>query len=123
MALTNADWREIESFVARVLSRSGEAFVQGKVVRTDTARRVVFLKEFGDTPIPLIGFDYQVKYSYTEPSGSTTVRKTKAYSNEVEMLVPKVGDIVLIAQHYGTRRLPKCLGVIKSKRYVVSTGE
>ncbi len=121
--LTNADWREIEAFVSRIASKGGEPFVQGKVVASDSARKVVFLKEFGDTPIPVVGFDYQVKYSYKEPTGVTTIKKTKPYSNEVEILVPRVGDTVLVAQHFGTRRLPKCLGVIKSKRYVVPTGE
>lgn len=121
--LSQSDWREIESFVNRIITRVGEPFIQGKVIKVDKARKVVFLKEFGDTPIPIIGFDYRVKYSFKEPSGTTTIRHTKAYSSEVEILVPQVGDIVLVAQHFGTRRLPKCLGVVKSKRYIEVSGD
>lgn len=117
--IEDADWTAIQEFVNRRVSQVGEPFIQGKVVKVDALRKVVFLKEFGDTPIPIVGFDHQVKYSFKESSGATTIKKTKAYSNEVEILVPRVGDLVLIAQMFGTRRLPKCLGVIKSKRYVV----
>lgn len=118
MPFTDSDWNAIQEFVNRLLSRSGDAFVQGKVVRSDSARKVVWLKEFGDVPIPLVAFDYQVRFRYKETTGTTTVAKTDPYSDDVEILTPRVGDIVLVAQQFGTRRLPKCLGVIKSKRYV-----
>jgi hypothetical protein len=121
--LTNSDWRAIEEFVNRMTSKIGEPFVQAIVLKTDAARRVIFVKEFGDTPIPIIGLDYQVKYSYKEPSGATTIKKTKAHSEEVEILVPRVGETVLIAQHFGSKRLPKCLGVIKSKRFIETDGD
>ena len=118
MALSNDDWREIQKVIDRRVTHVGEPFVQGKVVKNDQVRKLVWLKEFGDTPIPLIGFNYQVKYRYKEPTGETTITKTKAHSPEVEILVPKVGEIVLVAQHFGSRRLPKCLGVVRGKRFV-----
>lgn len=132
--ITNDDWREIQKYVERRLAESGEPFVQGVVVKNDPIKKLVWLKEFGDQPIPCISFDYQVKYYYREPYGNTTAvgnavnsristRKTKPYSKEVEILVPRVGDIVLVAQHLGSRRLPKCLGVIKSKNYVTTGSE
>lgn len=120
MALRDQDWQQIQEFVNRLVSKSGEAFIQGKVVKSDQSRRVVWLREFGDTPIPLVGFDYRVKYRYKETDGSVTVAKTNSYSDDVEILTPRVGDTVLVAQQFGTRRLPKCLGVIKSVRYVES---
>lgn len=120
MALSAQDWQQIQEFVNRIISKTGEAFIQGKVVKSDPTRRVVWLREFGDTPIPLIGFDYRVKYRYKETDGTTTVAKTKPHSDDVEILTPRVGDTVLVAQQFGTRRLPKCLGVIKSVRYVES---
>lgn len=116
--ISQSDWRAIEEFVNRIFSKAGEPFVQGKVIKADKVRNVVFLNEFGDTPIPVIAFDYQVKYQYKEPSGVTTIRKTTAYSEEVQILTPRVGDTVLVAQHFGSKRLPKCLGVIQSKRYI-----
>lgn len=121
--ITNSDWAAIQDFVNRRISRIGEPFVQGKVIKSDSVRKVVFLKEFGDTPIPLIAFDFQVKYSYKETSGTTTIKKTKAYSEEVEILTPRVGETVLVAQHFGSSRLPKCLGVVKSKRYIQAEEE
>lgn len=127
--ITQDDWREIQRYVNRVLSQQGQSFVQGVVVKSDPKNNLVWLAEFGDQPIPLISFDYQVKYYYNEPTGNTTAvgtavgsamktRKTQAYSKDVEVLCPRVGDMVLVAQHMGSRRLPKCLGVIKSKKYV-----
>lgn len=130
MPLNNEDHKEIQRMVNRMIAQSvGEYFVQGKVIKNDPKRKLVWLKEFGDTPIPCIAFDVQVKYYYTEPHGNTTAvgtavnsrvatRKTKAYSPEVEILVPRVGDVVLVARHLGSRRLPKCLGVIQSTNYV-----
>lgn len=122
MALNHNDWREIQKFVNGLLAQQGQAFTQGKVVKNDPVKKLVWLKEFGDTPIPLIGFDYQVKYFYEDMTGKTKTRKTVAGSKEVEILVPKIGDTVLVARHMGSRRLPKCLGVIKSKGYVRSAG-
>lgn len=133
MALSHDDWREIQNLVKRIVSQSGEPFVQGVVVKSDPVNKLIWLKEFGDQPIPLIAFDYKVKYYYNEPFGNTTAvgtavqtrmktRTTTAYSKDVEVLTPRVGDTVLVAAHLGSRRLPKCLGVIKSKNYI-SGGE
>lgn len=134
MALSHDDWREISKFINGLLARQGEYFVQGVVVKNDPIKKLVWLKEFGDQPIPCIAFDYQVKYYYEAPTGNTTAvgaavnkvttsRKTKPYTNEVEILVPKVGETVLVAQHLGSRRLPKCLGVIQSTDYVRAGGD
>lgn len=116
MAISNSEWREIEHLINRLLTNAGEAFVQGQVVKRDTSRKVVWLKEFGDTPIPLIAFNYTLKYYDTNELGVVRVRTAKAPDIEIE--VPKVGETVLIAQHFGSQRLPKCLGVIKSKKYI-----
>lgn len=134
MPLSKDDWREIQSFVTQIVAQHGEAFIQSKVIKSDAVNKLVWIKELGDQPIPLLAFDYQVKYYYNEPFGNTTTvgtaanarqrsRKTLAYTKEVEVLVPRVGDIVLVALHYGSRRLPKCLGVIKSKNYVNAGGD
>lgn len=122
--LNNADWREIEDFVSRLLAQSGQSFIQGRVIKSDQARKLVWLKELGDQAIPVISFDFQVKYHYNEPYGDTTavgapvnsrvvVKKTTAYSREVEVLAPQPGEIVLVALQLGSHRLPKCIGVVK----------
>lgn len=133
MALSQADWREIQAFVTQIVSQHGETIMQAKVVKRDTKNKLIWVKELGDQPIPLLAFDYRVTYYYNEPYGNTTTvgsavnarmkkRKTKDYTKEVEVLTPKVGETVLIALHYGARRLPKCIGVIKSKNYVRASG-
>jgi hypothetical protein len=119
------DWREIQNFVSRLLGEQGEPFTQGVVVKNDVVNKLVWLKEFGDQPIPLIAFDYQVKYkfqnsvglTYENPIGQTVIEKTQPYTKDVEILTPRVGDMVLVARHLGSRRLPKCLGVVKSENY------
>lgn len=121
--LTLSDWREIQNFVTRLVSQQGEAFTQGVVVKNDAVKKLVWLKEFGDQPIPLISFDFQVKYYYENTAGHMVPRKTQAHSKEVEILVPKVGETVLVARHMGSRRLPKCLGVVQSTGYVRAGGE
>lgn len=120
MAISQSEWTAIQDFVNSMLSKIGSPFVQGKVIKSDPARKVVWLKEFGHQPIPIIGFDYRVKYNSQAPDGTVIVKKTKPYTKDVEILVPQVGDTVLVAQHFGTSRLPKCLGVIKSRNYVDS---
>ena len=66
--ITENDWRAIEEFVSRMVSKVGEPFVQGKVTKVDAARRVVFLKEFGDTPIPIVSFDHNHQWTDTRLS-------------------------------------------------------
>lgn len=119
MPLTNADWREIQKFVGKMTASGGEPFVQCKVIGIDISRNVVFAKEFGDIPIPIVAHYYQVTYSSRDASGRVIRLKTQAYSKEVEILLPQIGDTILVAQHLGTRALPKCLGVIQSKDFVV----
>lgn len=118
MAISWSDWAEIQNLIAKMIGDQGDTFVQGTVIRNDVIRKVVFLKEFGDIPIPLIAHHYQVTYTSRDASGRTVRMKTVAYSKDVEVLVPRVGDTVLVAQHLGTRSLPKCLGVIQSVNFV-----
>ena len=135
MAFTHDEWREIQNMVNRALEGQGEYFVQDIVVKSDPVRKVIWTKEFGDQAIPLFTFDYQVKYYDSEVTGvngsnspynvdkKKTPRKSVAYSKEVEVLVPRKGDVVLVARHMGARRLPKCLGVLKSKNFIQEGGE
>lgn len=116
--LTHPEWNEIYTVIKKMIGDLGEPFVQATVIKSDAARKVVFCKEFGDVPIPIFAHYYQVKYTYKDNAGRTIIQKTPAYSPDVEVLVPKVGDIVLIAQHLGSRSLPKCIGVLFSKNFV-----
>jgi hypothetical protein len=117
--------------MTHALAAQGEYFVQDVVVKSEPVNNLIWTKEFGDQPIPLFTFDYQVKYYDTEVTSVTgasspyTVQKkrapytTKPYSKEIQVLCPRKGDVVLIARHLGARRLPKCLGVLKSRNFIV----
>lgn len=135
MPFTHDEWREIQNLIGRVVEGQGEYFVQDVVVKSDPVRKVIWTKEFGDQAIPLFAFDYQVKYFESETTGVSGTspgpysvakkinpKKTKPYTKEVEVLTPRKGDVVLIARHLGARRLPKCLGVLKSKNFITEGG-
>jgi len=121
--ISQSDWAQIQEFVNKLTSQIGEPFVQGVVVKSDDVRKVVWLREFGDIPIPLVAFDFEVTYAQLTSGGATVIKKTRTGNNEAEILTPKVGDMVLVAQHFGSRHLPKCLGVIQSQGYIQGGGE
>lgn len=114
MAISQRDWQQIQKYVEKRMAEAGEYFTQGIVIKNDQQNNLVWLKEFGDLAIPVFAFDYQVKYYYEDTSGNMQPRLTKPYDREVSVLVPQVGETVLIARQLGSRNLPKCLGVIRS---------
>jgi hypothetical protein len=125
MPLTQSDWHEILNKIGSMIGKRGESFVQGVVIKRDEVNKLVWLAEFADTPIPIIGFHHEVEIYDETPKGATTtpvgfpaayrVRKQKYM---VKTIVPQVGEMVLVARYFGVRRLPKCLGVIQSTNYV-----
>lgn len=138
MPLSRDDVRQIQEMVNRVVGQVGEPFVVGEVIDNDQTKKLVWLKELGDQPIPIIAFDYKVKYYVKQPTVNTVFgaafgalfiktavipRFTKSYSNEVEILVPQIGELVLVARHLGSDRLPKCLGVVKGTDYIQTSGD
>lgn len=125
MPIDHDAWRSIDRRIdEKIAAQGGPAFVQGVVIKTDIKNNLIWLQEFGDQPIPLFTFDYDIKYYDTQPVGNVTsgspvpvkVVPTKAV---VTPKCPKVGDIVLVAQQYGSRRLPKCLGVLRSRNFII----
>jgi hypothetical protein len=113
MPLTHKDWNEIYGKIRSLIAQTtGEPFVQGEVIRRDPKNRLVWLEDFGDTPIPLFGFDYQVEVFFPPPIGGSQIFLAT-------MLTPKIGETVLVAQHLGSSRLPKCLGVVHSTDFVM----
>lgn len=98
MAFTWGDWNEITERIRSIIAQQGTNFVQGRVLKADPVRNLVWLEETGDQPVPLIAFDYK-----DEETGA-----------KVKVVCPKKGDLVLVAFHLGTRRLPKCLGKVQS---------
>lgn len=106
MALTYDDWNEISGRIAAAIAQAGESFIQGEVVKRDTDNRLIWLKELGDTPIPVVAFDYY----FIDPVTELEVT--------VKLEIPFVGDLAVIALHLGSRRLPRCIGKIQSTGWV-----
>lgn len=126
MPLDSSDWSQIYKAIER--SQSPSIMVQGKVVKADPQNNLIWLKEFGGIPIPLFGFDYEVTYFDTQPVGNaadgfpvnTQLIKNKA---RVKIVCPKVGDIALVIKQHGSRKLPKCVGVLKSTGFSAGSSE
>lgn len=127
MPISPEEWQSIYGAIDR-MARPSE-FVQGKVVKRDAVKMLVWIDEIGDQPIPIFSFDYEIKYYYERPSASVNVtagspgprelftRKSNLAKKEVRTLCPEIGETVLVVRHYGSRRLPKCIGVLRSKDF------
>lgn len=116
MALSEPDFLSIKNFVAQqvkqLVGTRRDYFVTGKVIKVDADNRCVFLAEFGDQPVPIVGFNYIVKY-YDEGASGTVKQKDAVAS----VVMPKVGQTVLVAREMGTSRLPRALGVIQGTNW------
>jgi hypothetical protein len=100
---------------ADVLGRRDEFFNTCVVSKADEENRLIWLKGFSNDPIPIVAFEYEVKYFDTDRHGKIITRTAK-----VMPLVPKVGQTVLVAYELGVSRLPRCLGVILGKNWITS---
>ena len=109
--LSQQVWAEINDAISKVKTNS--EITRGQVIKVDATNQNVFVKEFGETAIPLVGFDYDIEYYDSTASG--VVKKT--YIAKPRM--PKIGDLVIIARQGGARRLPLCLGIVQGKNYMV----
>lgn len=107
MPLTDRDYDAIFEEIRRGIPPHEVTY--GVVVKRDTSKRLVWLKEYGDQPIPIVGLRQEVTYYDTTPTG---VKKKIAL---VEPVVPKVGELVVVLRQMGSRRLPKCLGPVLSR--------
>lgn len=115
MPITEGEWASIRAMAEQVaVEVSGtrkDYFVMGKVIKRDPVKNLIWMTEFGDQPIPLFSFDYEVFYY-----AGTPLRKKTA---KVKPACPKIGQTVLVAREMGLNRLPRCLGVLRSKGFVI----
>lgn len=134
MPITEPEWLSISSMIEKIVRRivgtRADFFVTGKVIKTDVKNKCIYMKEFGDQPIPIVGFDHEVKYYDESPrgtdygaAGSNAKYITRVKTAKISVVVPKRGDTVLVAREMGTRRLPRCLGVIQGKKWIVPEDE
>lgn len=62
MPLTDADWGEIQSLIGRMVGKAGsEPFIQSRVSQVDELKRLIYIKELADVPIPMVEFEHEVK--------------------------------------------------------------
>lgn len=133
MPISEPEWTSIRTMIEAVasdISGTRNFFTTGKVIKRDVENMLVWLEEFGDQPIPLVLFDYEVKYYDETPNGTTAVAagtdqpfNVKTRKVTATVLVPKIGDTVLVARELGSRRIPRCLGVIRGKGWIVPETE
>jgi hypothetical protein len=130
MPISDPEWESINTFVGRIVKKMvgqrSDYFVTGQVLKVDEPNKCIFMREFGDQPIPIVGFDYEVSFYDESPKGTTTPAEgiaapynTYKKTAKVTVVMPKKGQTVLVAREMGTHRLPRCLGVIQGKRWIV----
>lgn len=116
MGLSRTDWSNIDRRINEIVRLStAPVFTQGTVIKADPDRNLIWLRELGDQPVPLFTFDYKVTYYDTQALG--LIRRDAI----VKPKCPQVGDVVLVAKQYGSRSLPKCLGVLRSRGFEAIT--
>jgi hypothetical protein len=127
MPFSDEDWQSIYKAIDR-MQRPSE-LVRGIVKKRDPKNLLIWIEEFGDEPIPVASFDYEVTYYFESPNGTTvpavgsaspfiTKKKiTDFQRKEVKTLCPNIGDFVAVLREQGNRRLPICVGVIRSTNY------
>ena len=124
--ITSGEWASIAELVERVAmqvaGKSGAHFFVATVIKNDTGKNLVWVRELHDIPIPLFAFDYIVKYYDESPRGtglSFGGYKTYTKFATAKVKCPLVGDVVLICREMGTDRLPRCLGVLQSNDFAI----
>lgn len=125
-SLSPGIWNAIADIVARQAAPSEISF--HAVQKRDTAKRIIWVEEFGETGIALVSFNYSFAY-YDSQADGTTRKRYDASADEsdpayhVKMLVPRVGQTVAILNPSGNRRFPTCIGVVQSQPGTYWQGE
>ena len=115
MAISEGEWISIRALFQRITGGRAEDFVTGKVSKVDKANSNIYMKEFGTQAIPMVANDYEVVYYDTLPNGKTMKKKAK-----VTLVMPGKGDTVVVAREMGTHRLPRCLGKLVGRHWIIS---
>jgi hypothetical protein len=92
------EWASIRALVDDAFRKRGSEITQGTVIKRDEQRRVVWVKEFGDDPIPVVGHGTE---AYVMQGGT---RKTIT----IPPAIPDVGETIIIGMVGG---FPKCLAI------------
>jgi hypothetical protein len=114
--ISEREWASIGALITKITGKANKRqFITGKVVKNNTGNKTVWLKELGAQAIPVVGFDYDVKYYDTDSTGTVNVRHMTATPK-----TPKVGQIVVVALELGDQSIPRCIGVVQGKNWITS---
>jgi hypothetical protein len=113
MPLHEGDFKSIRVLIEKMLGQKGEYFITGTVIKRDTAHKLIWMAEFGDQAIPLVGLNYTVKYYDTDQNGLVSAKQAV-----VSPVLPAIGETVLVARELGSRRLPRLLGVLQGTGWI-----
>lgn len=117
--ISEPEWNSIralaEKVATQVSGRRADYFQTGKVVKRDEDNRLVWLQGFANDPIPIVDFEHEVRYYDTNENGDVTVRRAI-----VSPVVPRVGQIVVVAYESGISRLPRCIGVLMGQNWIMT---
>lgn len=107
-------WSVIYKYINKQSART--EFMFAKVVKRDESNKLVWVREFGNTPIPLVGFKTGFRYYDTQSDGTVIVRDDQAGVN-ANVVVPKKNTLVVIVKPYGNFEKPICIGEVFSTGY------
>ena len=85
----------------------------GRVIKRDERRGHIWLEEFGQTAIPLVSFGHS--FDYFDTVSANDVKKRTLSPTDAKIMVPQVGELVVVLDMMGNRRFPICVGKIQSK--------
>lgn len=120
-------WNAIADLVTRSQSSREIYFVTVK--SRDAVRKLIYVEDFGDIGIPLVAHHLSYSYFDTQPTGANVVAgvplPTKSVKREdvtqqnpafrTEIVLPAVGQLVVVLDPWGAKRFPICIGQIHSK--------
>jgi hypothetical protein len=65
MPITEEDFASIKTMIDSAVGEIGQTFITGQVIKRDAQRKLIWIKELGDQPIPVVDFNRMVDvYSF-----------------------------------------------------------
>lgn len=111
--LSPAIWNSIADLVQR--SQSSREIFFCKVTRADKVRKLVWTDDFGGTAIPMVAHTFSFSYFDTTSSDVQKRDDPDNPAHQTQIIVPKVGQTIVVLDPWGAKRFPFCIGVIQSK--------
>jgi microcystin-dependent protein len=66
MPITEEEFTSIKTMIDSAVGEIGQTFITGKVIKRDELQKLVWIKELGDQPIPLVGVKGKVRVYDTD---------------------------------------------------------